>query len=180
MPGTEGAPDSAMHDPGAAGPQVRQSPTRARNAPPLGRANGSGASPRRASTVRSALEIARERWGTPVGPVTALDGTALGGQPRQPGDSPAAARDALASWRIWSEPSPSMSAIWADMKDGAGRQGAYGAGWLVPYWLFGLLAFPVACAARLLLDSSARPGRFAALLVAVLLFIAGLLVAGVI
>jgi hypothetical protein len=73
-----------------------------------------------------------------------------------------------------------MSAVWADLLDGARMQAAYGLGWLIPYWLFGVPAFAAACVARLLLDSSARPGRFAALLLAVVLFIAGLNVAGVI
>jgi hypothetical protein len=73
-----------------------------------------------------------------------------------------------------------MSAIWADMLDGARQQSGYGPGWLVPYWLFGVPGFAAACAARLLLDSSARPGRFAALLLVVLLFTVGLYVAGIV
>lgn len=174
MPGTEGATDSAMQEARAAGPQVRRSHTRARSAPHPGRASASDASPARPGTVRSALEIARERWGTPVGPVTTQPGKDF-----QPADSTAAARDVLATWRIWSEPSPSMSAIWADMKDGAGKQAAYGSPWLIPYWLFGLPAFGLACLARVLLDSSARPGRFAGLLLAAGLFIAGLSAAGI-
>lgn len=100
--------------------------------------------------------------------------------PRQPGDGATISRNPLAAWRIWSEPSPSMSGIWADLLDGARLQGDQGWGWLIPYWLFGIPSFAAACVARVLLDSSARPGRFAALLVAVLLFIAGLYVVGAI
>lgn len=160
-----------MRDPDAPGPQVRLSRTRARNTPSPGDAMGRQGG----STVRSALEIASERWGTPVGPVTVRpDG------PRRDPDTPAVVRDALAAWRIWSEPSPSMSAIWADLLDGAGKQGTHGCAWLIPYWAFAIPAFPAACVARLLLDSCARPGRFAALLLAVSLFIAGLDMAGVI
>jgi hypothetical protein len=121
------------------------------------------------------MEIAKERWGTPVGPVTV--------SPEDNRDAPAGpapVRDALAAWRIWSEPSPSMSAIWDDLLDGAGKQADHGWAWLIPYWAFGLVAFPTACAARLLLDLSARPGRYAALLLAIALFLAGLSVAGVI
>jgi hypothetical protein len=145
---------------------VRLSRTRARNTP----IPGAGDRPA-GGAVRSAIEIAKERWGTPVGPVTSPASRGGGSRER---------RDPLAAWRIWSEPSPSMSAIWADLLEGARLQAAYGWAALVPYWLFGVPGFAVACAARLLLDSSARPGRFAALLFAVLLFTAGLWVAGVI
>jgi hypothetical protein len=154
---------------------VRLPRTRARNAPSGGQETGSGATRPVSGAVRSALEIAKERWGTPVGPVTVQSGYA-----RQPGAVPAVSRDPLAACRIWAEPSPSMAAIWADLLDGARRQADQGWGWLIPYWLFGVPAFTAACAARVLLDSSARPGRFAALLLAALLFTAGLYVAGVI
>jgi hypothetical protein len=175
VPEPEGATDSAMHGPDAARPQVRLSRTHARNTPPPGRATGSAPGRPGASTIRSALEIAKERWGTPVGAVTVQNR-----QPRQPGDGVAVNRDPLVAWRIWSEPSPPMSGIWADLIDGARLQADHGWGWLIPYWLFGIPSFAAACLARVLLDSSARPGRFAALLVAALLFIVGLYVAGAI
>jgi hypothetical protein len=153
---------------------VQPSRTRARNARLFGQAAGFNADGPGVGAVRSALEIAKERWGTPVGPVTS---------PPEPAGQRVVRpvrRDPLGALRIWSEPSPSMSAIWADLLEGARLQSAYGLGWLVPYWVFGAPGFAAACAARLLLDSSARPGRFAALLLAVLLFTAGLWVAGVI
>lgn len=169
----EGAMHSAMRDPDDPEPQVQPSRTRTRNTPPDLRATGPGSAGH--SPVRSALEIAKERWGTPVGPVTVQPKDGL-----PAADAPAPVRDALAAWRIWSEPSPSMSAIWDDLLDGADKLADYGWAWLVPYWAFGVLAFPTACLARLLLDLSARPGRFAALLLAAALFTAGLSVAGVI
>jgi hypothetical protein len=86
----------------------------------------------------------------------------------------------MAVLRIWTEPSPPMSAVLADLREGSRMQAAYGWPWLIPYWLFGIPAFAVACAARLLLDSSARPGRFAALLAVLLILAAGLYLAGVI
>jgi hypothetical protein len=154
---------------------VRPTRTRARNTAPDASATGSRQDDPGSNPVRSALDIARERWGTPIGPVTVEpDGT------WHVADTPAPVRNALDAWRIWSEPAPPMAAIWADLLDGAQKQGAYGWGWLIPYWAFGVVAFPTACLARLLLDSSARPGRYAALLLAVALFIAGLDVAGVI
>lgn len=173
MPEPEGAMDSAMHGPAAPGSQVRLSRTRTRNTQPDPGASGCGEAG--SSPVRSALDVAKERWGTQVGPVTVQPGQA----PR-PGPEPPASLNALATWRIWSEPSPSMSAIWDDLLDGADKMADHGWAWMIPYWAFGVLAFPTACLARLLLDSSARPGRFAALILAAALFIAGLYVAGVI
>lgn len=175
MPEPEGAMDSAMHGPGVPGPQVQPTRTRTRNTHPDPGATSCGPSDR--SPVRSALDVAKERWGAQVGPVTAQPGQ----EPQAGYDAvPPAKRSALDTWRIWSEPSPSMSAIWADLLDGSDRLSDSGWAWLVPYWAFGLLAFPTACLARLLLDSSARPGRYAALLLAVSLLIAGLDIAGII
>jgi hypothetical protein len=159
---------SAPGDPDAGEPQVRPTRARARNTPVPALATENPA-PR---TVRSALDVARERWGTPVGSVTTR-----GDAPGSPGRHGEAQRDPMAVLRIWTEPSPPMSAVLEDFRDGA-RQLA--PAWLVPYLLFGIPAFAVACAARLLLDAAGRPGRFAALLAVLLLFTAGLYVAGVI
>lgn len=175
MPEPDSATDNAVHDPGAAEPQVQMSRTRARKASFRGPAVGPDGNRPGSGAVRSALEVARERWGTPVGPVTV--------QPWRGGpDSTCAtiSRDPLAAWQIWSKPSPPMAAIWADLKEGARQQANHGLAWLVPYWLFGIPGFAAACAARVLLDASARPGRFAALLLSVLLFIAGLSMAGIV
>jgi hypothetical protein len=68
----------------------------------------------------------------------------------------------------------------ADLVDGARIQGCYGRPWLIPYWLFAVPGFATVCAARVLLDSSARPGRSASSLIVVPLFAVGLYVAGVI
>jgi len=73
-----------------------------------------------------------------------------------------------------------MAEVWADLLDGSHRAADVGWGWLVPYWLFGLPGFAVSCAARFVQDAAARPGRFVALLLAVVLFLAGLLMAGTI
>ena len=176
MNGPEGAMHSAIHDPDAEGPQVRVSRTRARSTPRDAPATGSP----RPGAVRSAIEIARERWGTPIGSVTTSRGRDRAADDDAGDVRSEVRRDPMAVLRIWTEPSPPMSAILTDLRTGSRMQAEYGWAWLIPYWLFGIPAFAVACAARLLLDSSARPGRFAALLVALLLFAAGLYLADVI
>lgn len=171
MPKLEGAMDSAVHGSDAPGPQVQPSRTRTRNTQAVSRATS--CQQERRNPVISALEVAQERWGTPVGSVTVHTG-------QDTETAPEARRSPLAMWRIWSEASPAMADIWEDLQDGSDKMADHGWAWLVPYWAFGVPAFLTACLARLLLDSSARPGRFAALFLAVLLFIAGLDVAGII
>jgi hypothetical protein len=164
---TDGAPDSAVHgSPGAEEPQVRLSPARARSALPAV-----------TDSVRSAVEVARQRWGTPVG-----DAATPGRDAEDPRgrEVPRVAGDPLHCFRIWSERPPAMADIWADLVGGGHRVAELGWGWLVPYWGFGLAGFLVACAARFVQDAAARPGRFAALLAGTGLLVAGLVVAGVI
>jgi hypothetical protein len=177
--GPEGAAvHSAVHDPDAPGPQVRAAHARARSTYNPDPATDGPATERRAENpVRTALQIATERWGLPIGsPVT----TSQPEQDSEAGRQPEVHRDPMAALRIWTEPSPPMSAILADLREGARLQAAHGWAWVIPYWLFGLPAFAVACTARLLLDSSARTGRFAALLAALSLVAVGLHLAGVI
>ena len=177
MSGPEGARHSAVHDPGdGQGPHVRPTRARTRNTPgPAGSTSGPGNPAARG--VHAAIETARQRWGMPVGPVTTSPDDGRGAQDEA---RPQIARDPLAVLRIWTEPSPPMSAIVADLREGSRLQAAHGWAWLLPYWLFAVPAFAVACVARLLLDSSARPGRFAGLLLAALLFTVGLYLAGAI
>ena len=132
--------------------------------------------------MRTAVELARQRWGSPVGPVAfrdAPDGLDerhhAGGRA---GSRPAG--DPFRCFRIWSQPPPAMADVWADLIAGSHRVAEQGWGWLIPYWAFGIPGFAVACTARFLQDSAARPGRFAALVLAVVLFLAGLRIAGVI
>jgi hypothetical protein len=175
------APDNAVHG-RAAGedPPVRLSPTRARTGAPGEAGSARDALPAVTGGIRSAVELARQRWGTPVGPVPLAepDGQFEDDGPGQ--DRPRRSRAVLRCFRIWAEPGPAMAGVWADLVDGSRRVADLGWGWLVPYWLFGLPGFAVCCAARFVLDVAARPSRFAALLVAAGLFLAGLLVAGAI
>ena len=182
MTSPDGAPDSAVHGcPAGEDPPVRLSPTRARTGPPSGTALGRGALPAVTGSVRSAVELARHRWGTRVGPVSLAEPD---GEPEDDGpggqDRLRRSRALLRCFRIWSEPGPAMAGVWGDLVDGSRRVADLGWGWLVPYWVFGLPGFAVCGAARFVLDAAARPGRFAALLVAAGLFLAGLLVAGAI
>jgi hypothetical protein len=175
---TDGAPDSAVHGgPGAEEPQVRLSPARARSGPGAGRQPARSALPAVTGSVRSAVEVARQRWGTPVG-----DAATPGRDAEDPRgrEVPRVAGDPLRCFRIWSERPPAMADIWADLVGGGHRVAELGWGWLVPYWGFGLAGFLVACAARFVQDAAARPGRFAALLAGTGLLVAGLVVAGVI
>ena len=182
MTSPNGAPDNAVHGrPPAGEPPVRLSPTRAHTRAPGGTGLVRGGLPTVTGSVRSAVELARQRWGTPVGPVPLAEPD---GEPEDDGpggqDRLRRSRALLRCFRIWSEPGPAMAGVWADLVDGSRRVADLGWGWLVPYWLFGLPGFAVCCAARFVLDAAARPGRFAALLVAAGLFLAGLLVAGAI
>ncbi len=179
----EGAPDNAVHGrPAGGNPPVRLSPTRARATRPGGPWAGRGSLPAVTGGMRSAVELARQRWGTPIGPVTSPSGPADRDQQDHAGGRGGLrpASDPFRCFRIWSEPPSAMAHVWADLTAGSRRVGELGWGWLVPYWAFGIPGFAVACVARFVQDVAARPGRFAALLLAVVLFVAGLRIAGVI
>jgi hypothetical protein len=179
----EGAPDNAVHGRSAAGqPPVRLSPTRARATRLSGPGVGRGSLPAITGGVRSAVELARQRWGTPVGPITGSD-VPYDLDERQRADwrgDSRLASDPLRCFRIWSERPPAMAHVWADLTVGSRRVGELGWGWLVPYWAFGIPGFVVACVARFVQDAAARPGRFAAVILAVVLILVGLRIAGVI
>lgn len=179
----EGASGNAVHGRPAAGEsQVRPSPTRARTSSPGDPGPARSGLPAVTEGVRSAVELARQRWGAPVGPVTSPRTPERPGAPGHlgAGGGPGTEGDPFRCFRIWSQPPPAMAHVWADLIHGSRRAGELGWGWLIPYWVFGIPGFAVACAARFVQDAAARPGRFAALLLAVVLLTAGLRVAGAI
>lgn len=144
-------------------------------------ARSSLAGPREPVTrsIRSALEIARQRWGTEIGagPGPEAPGSGEPGQDSS-GEPGGGALAAFGHLNSWSRPSAPLRDVWADYTGGARQVIQASPLAVIPYWLTGIPGFAVHCLARLIQDASARNGRFAGLLAAVGLLVVGLALAG--
>ncbi len=154
-----------------AGPKVRPWRTRTRDTEPA--PESTTGTPQPGARLASARETALKRWRRPIGEPPPED-------PQDGEDTEPALPGAFAHLRINRHTSPSMNAVWADFAEGAWEISAEHPLLLIPYLGFGLPGLAVAAAAKFTFDSSIRPGRFAALLFAVVLLIAGLWIAGAI
>jgi hypothetical protein len=108
-----------------------------------------------------------ERWGKPIvepEPDASFD----------PDNPPARLADALNQLHLYRNPSPSLKAIWLDLKEG-GANAYEDGGFLlwVPYWAAGIPGYVVAWVAEILKTNASRPGRiYGTVFVALLLWIA--------
>lgn len=122
-------------------------------------------------TERSRARFSR-RWGKPIEEPPASK------KPSAAAPVSIKAQDALNHLHVWRDPTPSLRAVWADLKDGSSHAFADGGIFLaVPYWALGLIAFPIVVAAKHIEIVFARPGRTAGLIVLALLIGGALLIA---
>lgn len=97
-----------------------------------------------------------------------------------PENEPSRAKDVLNQMHFWRDPSPSLRAVWHDMRDGGARAKEDGGLALAGgYWLLGIPGFGLVVAAETLKTVGARPGRLFGFLVIAVLACGALLIAGI-
>lgn len=123
-------------------------------------------------TVRNRARIAAtQRWGKPIEeppPPARQDDDDRAWKPKA----------ALNQLHLWRDPTPSLRAVWHDLKAG-GREAYANGGWLLAagYWALGAPGFPIVVLAKLVEITFARPGRELGFIVVVLLLAVALLIA---
>lgn len=89
-------------------------------------------------------------------------------------------KDGLKALPQWSEPSPSLRAIWHDLIDGGDRAfEESGLPMAAAYYAIGVPGFVIVCLAETVKLSAARPGRAIVSCLVILLFWSALVVGGV-
>jgi hypothetical protein len=159
------AQHSALHAPGSGnGPYAQVARTRARNTGPAAAATPEPVT----ASVRSALDVARQRWGS--APARREDdGTVLAGVPAAP---PAGHPAPFSSWGSESRP---VREVWATYRADAARAADRNPFLGLGYWLLALPAFTLHALLRLGQDSTTSLPRTLAFAVALTVLIAGLI-----
>lgn len=192
-----------MHNPGGQEePGAQMTRARTRDSVPRW---ARGVRPQSAATtdsVRSALDIARQRWASaapyaPEGtPEEAYDAPATAGpedlvpperEPEaEPGPGPGGRRASsprppsarhpmpYSSWKGSSRP---LRDTWRTYCDGAARVIEFSPVAVLPYWLAGVPLYLIHCTARLVQDSTTSVTRGAVFVVVVVILIAGIVIA---
>lgn len=112
------------------------------------------------------------RWGKPItepAPNTSFD----------PDSPPAQLADALNHLHFWRDPTASLRAVWADMREGASEVAEDGPWLLVLYWPLASVGGVLVVGGKLIETIGARPGRLGAAFVIALLVWGALVIAGI-